>query len=425
MSSSHAFATNGRSSKGLALSVRGLSKSYVIMHNAQRHAGAGEATKRRLTMPFHRAERETIWALKDVSFDVQQGDIVGIVGSNGAGKSTLLKILSRITDPTEGEVRLYGRVGSLLEVGTGFHPELTGRENVYLNGAFLGMTRREIERQFEAIVEFAEVEQFLDTPVKRYSSGMYVRLAFAVAAHLNPEILIVDEVLAVGDAQFQQRCLGKMRDAARLGRTVLLVSHNIATVQALSTKALSLAKGRLHHIGTVEEVLQNYHNRTALGGATLDNGSQCIRRPGSVPILRSVTLRDGNDSVVDVLPCNSGATFELHLAHECLPKTPRVKIALNDEYGERLLLLSTEYSRSKPAIGRDGILRCTVGRLPLVPARYSIEVAVGDGYETLDCVTNALCFEIVAADYFGTGKLPARTQSRFLLEADWHSAEPK
>ena len=202
--------------------------------------------------------RSDFWALKDVSFEVPPGEVLGVVGRNGAGKSTLLKVLSRITEPTTGRVELRGRVGSLLEVGTGFHPELTGRENIYLNGAILGMKRREIARKFDEIVAFAEVEQFLDTPVKRYSSGMYMRLAFAVAAHLEPEILLVDEVLAVGDAEFQKKCLGKMGDVAGEGRTVLFVSHNMGAVQTVCRRALLLDHGRVKMIGPAEEVVAEY-----------------------------------------------------------------------------------------------------------------------------------------------------------------------
>lgn len=248
-------------SSDLALSVRGLSKEYRIAHMAQ-HSRVTEAAFAALKSVFNRQEYETFKALDDVSFDVKKGDVVGVVGRNGAGKSTLLKVLSRITEPTAGEVRLYGKVGSLLEVGTGFHPELTGRENIYLNGSILGMRERDIDRQFDAIVDFAEVERFLDTPVKRYSSGMYVRLAFAVAAHLNPEILIVDEVLAVGDTQFQQKCLGKMKDvSSQEGKTVLFVSHNIAAVKALCNKGLLLANGKLLRQGSVDEVLAEYATR--------------------------------------------------------------------------------------------------------------------------------------------------------------------
>lgn len=246
------------SSKDIAVSVRGLSKAYTIAHNAPKHTMVGEALMHRLKNPFQKPEKETFWALKDVEFDIKKGDVVGIIGRNGAGKSTLLKILSRITKPTTGQIDLYGRVGSLLEVGTGFHPELTGRENIFLNGAILGMRKREIERQFDAIVDFAGVEQFLDTPVKRYSSGMYVRLAFAVAAHLNPEILIVDEVLAVGDAEFQKKCLGKMQDVAESGRTVLFVSHNMAAVRSLCHVGILLKDGEKVSDGRAGEVLDLY-----------------------------------------------------------------------------------------------------------------------------------------------------------------------
>jgi len=246
----------------VAVSVRGLSKSYSIAKNAAKHTTAGEALMHKLRHPFEKAERETFWALSDVSFDIQKGDVVGIIGRNGAGKSTLLKILSRITEPTAGRIDLYGRVGSLLEVGTGFHAELTGRENIFLNGAILGMSRAEIARQFDAIVDFSGTEQFLDTPVKRYSSGMYVRLAFAVAAHLNPEILIVDEVLAVGDAEFQKKCLGKMQDVAASGRTVLFVSHQMQAVQSLCNKAIHLQSGQIIKNGDVDSVLHGYMSYT-------------------------------------------------------------------------------------------------------------------------------------------------------------------
>jgi lipopolysaccharide transport system ATP-binding protein len=259
------------------VTVEGLSKRYLIAHNpdSQGHKRyiafrdvigrvARDLTRKTVNMLRDRQvlqgdEVEEFWALKNVSFEVKQGEILGIIGRNGAGKSTLLKILSRITDPTEGRVRLQGRVGSLLEVGTGFHPELTGRENIYLNGAILGMTRREIARKFDEIVAFAEVEKFLDTPVKRYSSGMYVRLAFAVAAHLEPEVLIVDEVLAVGDAEFQTKCLGKMDDVShREGRTVLLVSHNLSVINKLCQKAIWLDRGGIRRSGNPGDLVKAY-----------------------------------------------------------------------------------------------------------------------------------------------------------------------
>jgi lipopolysaccharide transport system ATP-binding protein len=244
----------------VAIRVENLSKLYRIGALQQRHDTLRDA----LVSTFKRSNIQTlersdeIWALRDVSFEVQRGEVVGIIGRNGAGKSTLLKILSRITEPTEGRAEIHGRVGSLLEVGTGFHPELTGRENIYLNGAILGMRRVEIERRFDEIVAFAEIEKFLDTPVKRYSSGMYVRLAFAVAAHLEPEIMLVDEVLAVGDVQFQKKCLGKMGDVAKEGRTVLFVSHNMVAVQTLCQRALWLDAGQMKAQGAVSPIVTTY-----------------------------------------------------------------------------------------------------------------------------------------------------------------------
>jgi homopolymeric O-antigen transport system ATP-binding protein len=249
------------------IKVDNLSKRYrvgarqVASYSTVREAlaGAVKAPLKRLRRGSHgQKAQETKWALRDVGFKVEQGEVVGIIGRNGAGKSTLLKILSRITEPTTGRVQLYGRVGSLLEVGTGFHPELTGRENVYLNGSILGMSRREIERKFDEIVAFAEVDQYINTPVKRYSSGMQVRLAFAVAAHLEPEILVIDEVLAVGDAAFQRKCLGKMGDVARQGRTVLFVSHDLAAVRQLCERVLLLSDGRLIMNGEPAAVIDSY-----------------------------------------------------------------------------------------------------------------------------------------------------------------------
>lgn len=253
------------------IQVKDLSKSFIISHEGQeRYTALRDVVTNKAKKLFSLSKptnslkksgsaKEEFWALKDVSFEIEKGDRVGIIGRNGAGKSTLLKILSRITEPTSGEIRIKGRVASLLEVGTGFHPELTGRENIFLNGAILGMSRAEIRKKFDEIVAFAEVEKFLDTPVKRYSSGMYVRLAFAVAAHLEPEILVVDEVLAVGDAQFQKKCLGKMEDVSKNeGRTVLFVSHNMAAIKALCKSVIFLKSGEVNSVGEVNNILNQY-----------------------------------------------------------------------------------------------------------------------------------------------------------------------
>lgn len=248
------------SSSDLAIAVRGISKAYRITRNVERPSTLIETIGQQMRNAFRAPENETFWALDDVSFNVRRGEVVGVIGRNGAGKSTLLKILSRITEPTSGEIDLYGRIGSLLEVGTGFHPELTGRENIYLNGQILGMRRTEINRCFDAIVDFAEIEKFIDTPVKRYSSGMYVRLAFAVAAHLDPEILIVDEVLAVGDVAFQKKCLGRMGVVAAEGRTVLFVSHNMDAVKKLCVSGILLDQGKIEYAGDVNTAIERYIN---------------------------------------------------------------------------------------------------------------------------------------------------------------------
>jgi lipopolysaccharide transport system ATP-binding protein len=247
----------------LTVRARGLSKVYEIRHNAEMSTTAAEALVSRLRHPLRRAEREQFSALRDINFDVHQGDVLGVIGRNGAGKSTLLKVLSRITPPSAGRVEVWGRVGSLLEVGTGFHPELTGRENIFLNGAILGMNRAEVRRHFDEIVEFAGVERFLDTPVKRYSSGMYIRLAFAVAAHLDVDVLLVDEVLAVGDLEFQNKCLGRMKDVAAHGRAVMFVSHQMNSVAALCTRAIVLDQGRIVFHGDVPDAVRSYQESFA------------------------------------------------------------------------------------------------------------------------------------------------------------------
>ncbi|MDH7567896.1 MAG: ABC transporter ATP-binding protein [Clostridiales bacterium] len=253
----------------LAIRVRNLGKKYRIGGLQEPYLTFRETIGKKIKAPFQRlldfSPPEEFWALKDISFEIEQGEVVGIIGQNGAGKSTLLKILSRITTPTEGTVELHGRVGSLLEVGTGFHPELTGRENIHLSGSILGMKRREIDAKLDEIVKFSEIERFLDTPVKRYSSGMYVRLAFSVAAHLDPEILLIDEVLAVGDAQFQKKCLGKMGDIAKEGRTVLFVSHQMGSIAQLCTRAILFKNGRIVQSGPVFEILTSYMNHLSQG----------------------------------------------------------------------------------------------------------------------------------------------------------------
>ncbi len=313
----------------IAIKVEGLSKKYRINDNTERYKTLRSRISSLASIPlFRKAEPENeFWALRDVSFEVKKGEVVGVIGFNGAGKSTLLKILSRITEPTSGYAQIKGRVGSLLEVGTGFHLELSGRENIYLNGAILGMKRREIDRKFDQIVEFAEVERFIDTPVKHYSSGMHLRLAFSVAAHLEPEILLVDEVLAVGDAVFQKRCLGKMGEVASEGRTVLFVSHNLAAIKELCQTSLVLSKGVIDFRGSVVEGLARY-NQTVMGGdeQTQDlNGWQ-----------RVVILND-EGRVTNELCNDRPFSLEAVLSVRDRLNTSRLFCILNDSVGEQVV----------------------------------------------------------------------------------------
>jgi lipopolysaccharide transport system ATP-binding protein len=330
---------------------------------------------------------ENFWALKDVSFEVKQGDVIGIIGRNGAGKSTMLKMLSRITEPTEGRIRIKGRVASLLEVGTGFHPELTGRENIYLNGAILGMSRAEIKAKFDEIVAFAEVEKFLDTPVKRYSSGMYVRLAFAVAAHLEPEILIVDEVLAVGDAEFQKKCLGKMNDVATGGRTVLFVSHNMAAIRNLCQRAMLLSQGRLALLADVHQCIAAYETTTS--GS---NGS-IWRRP---PTLHSGPLSYKSVSVhIKGEQPRLCLRIDFVLEGQGMHKPAFVSFDITDALGVALMqALPVLDGFVHPQKGEQSF-QVLVDLPPLIPGQYWISPWVGShNTETLDMIHQCAAFEV-------------------------------
>ena len=351
------------------------------------------------------ADDRTLWALRDLSFDVSSGDVFGVIGRNGAGKSTLMKVLSRITDPTSGRIDLYGRVGSLLEVGTGFHPELSGRDNIYLNGAILGMRRSEIRRKFDEIVQFAEVDQFIDTPVKRYSSGMYVRLAFSVAAHLEPEILLVDEVLAVGDARFQRKCLGKMQDVAQQGRTVLFVTHNMTTLQNLCTSACLLESGRLVAQGEVNEIIRLYHNRTEAVMAEVALGERVDRRgDGSVRFLRADLLNDAGAPAL----VHSGGSLTIGLEYatrDGLPRDAEIRIAVTNAYGQRLFAFFSRASEGEPLrLPGRGQIRCRVPSVPLMPGQYRVGIWCKVGGALADELQDAFIIEVIPGDYFGTGK---------------------
>ncbi|WP_440950020.1 ABC transporter ATP-binding protein [Methanosphaerula subterraneus] len=305
----------------IAIRVKNLGKRYKLGQQTGGYKTLGETITRAVKSPFQRLQRQgseekdeagTFWALRDVSFEVKKGEAIGIIGRNGAGKSTLLKILSRITAPTEGTVEVHGRIGSLLEVGTGFHPELTGRENIFLSGSIMGMKKAEIEEKFDQIVKFAEIEQFLDTPVKRYSSGMYVRLAFAVAAHLEPEILIVDEVLAVGDAAFQKKCLGKMGAVAEEGRTVLFVSHNITAIRNLCKRGILLKNGKIDIKGPIESVIETYTSEIQENRVSMSWPDPKYAPRNSNIILKDVSIRDESGKQLETIYTDTPFNIMIH-----------------------------------------------------------------------------------------------------------------
>jgi lipopolysaccharide transport system ATP-binding protein len=362
------------------------------------------------------------WALKDVSFEVRRGQVVGIIGRNGAGKSTLLKILSRVTEPTEGEVDINGQVGSLLEVGTGFHPELTGRENVYLNGAILGMRRAEIARKFDEIVAFAEVEKFIDTPVKHYSSGMYMRLAFAVAAHLEPEVLVVDEVLAVGDLQFQNKCLGRMSDISRQGRTVLFVSHNMAAIQALCTRVIALSEGSVVADGLPGPVIARYLTEQAAGVIAEYDLTSTPRAAGLVPLFRAVRIRNGRGELAAQVFCGDPLAFEFDLRLPLAFTQPQLGIGVDDVLGQRVFSVAT-YLSATPLSSAEGEVTvcCRIDELPLSPGRYTLSISAGNQQEILiDEVQNIVRFDVVEAGFYRNGRAPTSNLGRVLVRSNWN-----
>jgi lipopolysaccharide transport system ATP-binding protein len=351
----------------------------------------------------------TIWALDDVSFDIPPAEVVGIIGGNGAGKSTLLKILSRVTEPTAGRVEIRGRVGSLLEVGTGFHSELTGRENIFLSGAILGMTRREIARKFDDIVAFAEVEQFLDTPVKRYSSGMYVRLAFAVAAHLEPEVLIVDEVLAVGDAQFQKKCLGKMEDVSRGGRTILFVSHNMNVIQRLCNQALLLEKGRVVGQGKTGDMVARYLEcgPTQTGPGVPCDLSEVTRRGTQEVRFLKVSYSSHTLDAANQAFCDGPLEVSVVLESDQPRMLANLGVILSDRYGTRLVNADIVSLGQTVAVQR-GLNRATlrIEQLHLTPGRYHLGLWTANPNHLYDYVEAATEIEVVELASAGFGKRP-------------------
>ena len=391
--------------------VENLSKQYRLGVKGPAYDTLRESIVEAVRAPFKRlgrsngaGNRETIWALKDVSFEVEPGEVVGIIGSNGAGKSTLLKTLSRITEPTKGKVELYGRLASLLEVGTGFHPELTGRENIYLNGAMLGMKRVEIDRKFDEIVEFSELEKFLDTPVKRYSSGMYMRLAFAVASHLEPEILVVDEVLAVGDAQFQKKCLGKMSNVAAQGRTVLFVSHNMIAIQSLCQQVIWLDHGKVLKYGTANAVVGDYLTSGNAPGQLEEVWNDAATAPGNETVrLHRVRIQPKDEARSDDF-LTRRTPFLIEIEYWNLVPGARLHLALHLYTEQNIIAFSTGNGyevAAKDEYTAAGLFRATCyvpGELLNTGLHRFVILMVRDSNSIIYRHESAVAFEILDID---------------------------
>ncbi len=423
----------------VVIELENVSKRYRIGGAPSKHDGLRHAIESVVRSPLRwlrtrsheQVDDTSFWALRDVSFSVNRGDIVAIIGRNGAGKSTLLKILSRITPPTSGRISLHGRVSSLLEVGTGFHAELTGRENIFLNGAILGMRRAEIKAKFDEIVAFAEIGRFLDTPVKRYSSGMYVRLAFAVAAHLEPEILIVDEVLAVGDAAFQRKCMGKMGEVAGQGRTILFVSHNMAAVSHLCRRGVVLQSGSVKFVGSQTEALQAYLGSGADHSMDFRNRSDRAGT-GAVKVV-AAEVRDTDSNEIDCVPSGQDVDFVLYFENYANPSPSNVVVSLEVKtgMGTRVFLQHNRLSGDHFArLPDSGAFICRIKNLPLPAGRYQIGFSIlGENGHLpfLDLIEDAFELVVVEGNFFGTGEVPPASHGVCLVRGRWRvdaSARP-
>lgn len=427
--------------ENLAIQIAGLGKRYRIGALQARERTLAETLSDSLARPWQiarallrrenpaHAGKQTFWALRDVTFDVERGEVVGIIGRNGAGKSTLLKILTRITNPTEGTIRLRGRVGSLLEVGTGFHPELTGRENTYLNGAILGMRREEVDRKFDEIVAFSGVEKFIDTPVKHYSSGMYLRLAFAVAAHLEPDILLVDEVLAVGDAEFQKKCLGKMGEVAGEGRTVLFVSHNMGAVEHLCTRAMLLEEGRVALDDTdVPKVITQYLHRAGTPDQDEANLAYRVNREVLAAQNRAdIRITDVSLHTVDGEPLRLLRTNDplvVRIAYEADPAiaVPAFVVRFRSMFGQEIFRLGTMpiSGFDIPRLGPRGCVELTIESLPVTGGEYYIDVRlVAQRVERLVWLEDVVAIDVTEKDVYGSGMALKNNRGLIVVQHHW------
>ncbi|MCA9994142.1 MAG: ABC transporter ATP-binding protein [Anaerolineales bacterium] len=406
----------------IAIRVENLGKRYQIGARQERPDTLRDALTGFFRRPKKATKAETeLWALKDVSFEVKRGEVVGIIGRNGAGKSTLLKILSRITEPTHGKALIHGRVGSLLEVGTGFHPELTGRENIYLSGAMLGMKREEIARKFDEIVDFSGVEKFIDTPIKRYSSGMNVRLGFAVAAHLEPEIILVDEVLAVGDAEFQKKCLGKMQDMSGGGKTVLFVSHNMAAIIKLCNRSILLQGGNMIATGKTADMARTYLHLYQKA-QNQDLNLACRHAGDGKIVFTSFTIRNSLGKQIESPMCGEEIKIELgYKARESLENRYVIfSIGFYNLLGQSLFLCrsdlqGTHYSN----LPKEGIISCRIPKMPLPPGEFQVNLQCQINDTVADWIIDALTLSITEGDFYGSGRLPNRSRGDLLIHHEW------
>ncbi|MEK7641492.1 MAG: ABC transporter ATP-binding protein [Patescibacteria group bacterium] len=419
------------------IEVKNIAKSYKITHERGGYIALRDVITDAFKHPLRYlgskfkdmtglTKKEVFWALKDINFTVNPGEVVGIIGHNGAGKSTLLKILSQITSPTEGEITLHGKVGSLLEVGTGFHPELTGRENIFLNGAILGMTRKEMASKFDAIVRFAEIEKFLDTPVKYYSSGMYVRLAFSVAAHMEPDILIIDEVLAVGDADFQKKCLGKMDQITREdGRTILFVSHNMEAVRKLCNRCILIEKGVVKASGDTDEIISMYLKDPLVREKGVDVRMRHDRKGAGRVKIDSFFIEE-NGKKVNTLKTGGSYTLCFEYTTDGSPVNDvNATFSITAESGTPLILASTNLTKEQFAtLPQKGVIRCSIDqKFPLNVGTYGVSVDLHAGENREDHVKNVAVFRVDEGDYYGTGVQTAH--SPIFIDQKWSVVERK
>ncbi|VDH17130.1 Teichoic acids export ATP-binding protein TagH [Algoriella xinjiangensis] len=412
-------------SKNIVLDIENVSKQYrlgevgtgTLQHDIKRwwasiqgkedpYLKIGETNDRTA-----KGDSDYVWALKDINFQVEQGQAVGIIGRNGAGKSTLLKLLSRVTKPTTGTMKYKGRIASLLEVGTGFHPEMTGRENIYLNGAILGMTRKEITRKFDEIVDFAGVERYIDTPVKRYSSGMYVRLAFAVAAHLESEILIVDEVLAVGDADFQKKCLGKMGDVTKNeGRTILFVSHNMAAIQNLCDYGILLENGNIRISDRISNVISLYSSMNVLSEKIIPNDHKNV-------YLKNLNIFSNNQLGA---VCGAEVRFEVNIFSKEILNDIVIGIGIDDHVGTRILTpFSLQFDKKYTLNSGENIISCIIPEFPLKLGAYNLEVYIGTSEKPLDYYDKGFIMKVETFDTNYVKIIPEESQGSIILKQNW------